>query len=138
MESITPSSQDPRTQRVELIISRVLRIGVAISLLLILAGTLLTFIHHPTYIHSPSDLSRLTHPGNALPKSARDIFLGLQNFHGQAIVSLGLLVLVATPVLRVAISILAFLLQRDRPFVIITTLVLALLILSFFLGRAEG
>lgn len=138
MDTLNHPPVDPRTHRIELIISAVLRIGVGISLALIVLGTLVTFLHHPAYLHSNSDLTHLTRPGNALPKTPRDIASGLLQFRGQAIVALGLLVLVATPVLRVAISIFAFLLQHDRPFVIITTIVLALLILSFFLGKAEG
>ena len=50
---------------------------------------------------------------------------------GQAIMALGLLILIITPVLRVAISIVAFAIQHDRIYVAITSLVLALLILSF-------
>jgi uncharacterized membrane protein len=46
--------------------------------------------------------------------------------------------LIATPVLRVAISVLAFVYQRDRTFVVITTVVLALLLTSFVLGRGGG
>jgi uncharacterized membrane protein len=50
----------------------------------------------------------------------------------------GLLLLIATPVLRVAVSILAFVYQRDRAFVAITSIVLALLLTSFVLGRGGG
>jgi len=49
-------------------------------------------------------------------------------------VAFGLLVLIATPVTRVAVSIVAFIRMRDRRYVVITTVVLALLLLSFFLG----
>ena len=41
-----------------------------------------------------------------------------------------------TPVVRVAVSILAFRAQRDRTYVLITSAVLVLLLLSFVLGRA--
>jgi uncharacterized membrane protein len=50
----------------------------------------------------------------------------------------GLLLLIATPVLRVAVSVLAFVYQRDRTFVIITSVVLTLLLASFVLGKAGG
>ena len=42
----------------------------------------------------------------------------------------GLLVLVATPVARVAFSLAAFALQRDRAYVVITSIVLAVLVYS--------
>ena len=50
----------------------------------------------------------------------------------------GLMLLIATPVARVAVSILGFVYEHDRRYVIITSIVLALLILSFVLGKAEG
>lgn len=50
----------------------------------------------------------------------------------------GLLVLIATPILRVAVSIVAFLQMRDRVFAGITTVVLLLLVTSLSLGRAGG
>lgn len=50
------------------------------------------------------------------------------------IVLAGLLVLILTPVARVAVSVIAFHVQRDRAYVLITSLVLALLILSFAMG----
>jgi uncharacterized membrane protein len=53
-------------------------------------------------------------------------------FAGQpaAIVQLGLVLLIATPVARVAMSLVAFVLQRDRVYVLVTAIVLALLIFS--------
>jgi uncharacterized membrane protein len=47
---------------------------------------------------------------------------------------LGLLLLIATPVLRVAVSVIGFALDRDRLFVLITLAVLAVLIGSFAIG----
>jgi uncharacterized membrane protein len=125
-------------RQVELIISRVLRIGVTASLLLIVVGTLLTFLHHPAYVSSPSDLSRLTRPGAAVPHTLRGVAAGMLALRGQSIVATGLLVLILTPVMRVAVSIVAFTVQRDRIYVAITSVVLLLLLFSFVLGRAAG
>jgi uncharacterized membrane protein len=47
-----------------------------------------------------------------------------------------LLVLIATPIVRVAVSVLAFAYQRDRVFVAVTSAVLLILLLAFFLGKA--
>ena len=49
---------------------------------------------------------------------------------GRAIIQLGLLLLIATPVARVAFSLVAFLRERDRAYVLITSFVLALLLVS--------
>ena len=50
--------------------------------------------------------------------------------------TVGLLVLIATPVMRVAVSILAFAADRDWRFVAITISVLAILLVSLLVGRA--
>jgi uncharacterized membrane protein len=121
---------------VELLISRLLRLGVSISVALVVLGTVVTFVHHPQYLSDPDALETVTGTGAVFPHSLHDVFVGLGQFHGPALVMLGLLVLIATPVLRVAVSIVGFARQRDRTFVVITTVVLALLMVSFTLGRA--
>jgi uncharacterized membrane protein len=132
------SQAEDRVRRVELAISSLLRIGVLTSLLVVLVGTLVTFVHHPHYLSSRHDLVPLTKPGAEFPHTVPSVIRGLEHSQGRAIVMAGLLLLIATPVLRVAISVLAFVYQRDRTFVVITTVVLALLLTSFVLGRGGG
>jgi uncharacterized membrane protein len=127
-----------RVRKAELLISNILRIGLATSLVIIVSGTLLSFVHHPDYVSAPSELQRLTQPGAAFPHTIAEVVDGVANLRGQAIVVIGLLVLLATPVARVAVSIFAFMYQRDRVFVALTAAVLFLLLLSFVLGRVEG
>ncbi len=62
---------------------------------------------------------------------------GLRHFNGQSIVALGLLVLIATPVMRVLVSVVAFLQEHDRLYTLITMVVFCLLILSLVLGAVE-
>ena len=124
----------PPVRRAELFLSNVLRGGVLTSLGVILAGTLVSFFHHPEYVSSPQELARLTQAGAAFPHTVRDVVAGLAELRGQAIVALGLLILVATPVARVAVSILLFLEERDRTYAAITSIVLLLLILSLVVG----
>ena len=143
MSVSTPASaeelqQEARVRRAELVISGVLRVGVVTSLLVIVVGTLLTFFHHPDYVTSRAELDRLTHPGAAVPQSLKGVMSGIRSFRGQSIVAAGLLLLILTPVVRVAVSILAFMVQRDRTYVAITSVVLLLLLLSFVLGRSAG
>jgi uncharacterized membrane protein YfcA/uncharacterized membrane protein len=56
----------------------------------------------------------------------------LSQFRPQGIITLGLLLLIATPVLRVAVSILTFIVEHDRKYIVITCLVLAILLFSIF------
>ncbi len=60
---------------------------------------------------------------------------GLVALRPVAIAQAGLLVLIATPVFRVAVSLLAFALERDRLYTMITAAVLTLLLLSLFVVR---
>lgn len=126
-----------RLRRVELAISLLLRSGVVICLALVIFGTILTFLHHPSYVHSGFELQRLASPRAAFPHTLREVVAGLVAWRGQAFVTTGLILLIATPIMRVAISILAFVYQRDRIFVVLTTIVLAVLLLSFVLGKVE-
>jgi uncharacterized membrane protein len=131
------SAADERVRRVELIISTLLRVGVLVSLALIVIGTIVSFVHHPDYFTSAANFNRLTAPGAAFPHTLNGVLEGLGAASGQAIVMLGLLVLIATPVLRVAVSIFAFVYQEDWLFMGITALVLLLLLFSFVLGKVE-
>jgi uncharacterized membrane protein len=128
---------EERVRRVELLISNLLRIGVIISLVLMVIGTIISFTHHPEYLSSAEELQRLTQPGAAFPRTVPDVIAGIRDLRGRAIVTLGLLLLIATPVIRVAVSIFAFIYQSDRIFTLITAVVLCLLLLSFVLGKAE-
>jgi uncharacterized membrane protein len=60
---------------------------------------------------------------------------GLVAMRPQAIAQLGLLVLVATPILRVVTSFVAFAIERDRLYVGITAAVLAILLVAVFVVR---
>jgi uncharacterized membrane protein len=135
-EPNTPA-QDEAIRKTELAISRLLRGGVALSILLVLVGSIVTFAHHPDYLTKSDDLAGLK-VSNAFPTTIPAMVRGLRHFEGPSIVMAGLLVLVATPVARVAASIVAFSQQKDRAFVIITSIVLTLLLTSLVLGKAGG
>lgn len=125
-----------RAGRMEILISNVLRLGVATSLGLIVAGLVLSFAHHPEYRTSPPALGRLTQPGSAFAHNREAIVRGLLAARGEAVTAVGLLLLIATPVLRVAVSVLVFALGGDRTYTVITAIVLGLLLVAFALGAA--
>jgi uncharacterized membrane protein len=133
-----PQATGARVSRLENLISLVLRLGVLASLLCVVSGTVVTFIHHPEYRSSGAELRRLTEPAAAFPHTLGDVLSGVRAGRGQAIVAIGLLLLIATPIMRVAVSILVFFYQKDRIFTLITAVVLSLLLASFFLGRISG
>lgn len=60
---------------------------------------------------------------------------GILNLRGRAVVMAGLLLLILMPVVRVAVTIVVFAHRRDWTYMALTALVLALLIISFLLGK---
>jgi uncharacterized membrane protein len=61
-------------------------------------------------------------------RTVSGVFGGAIHGDPRCLIQFGLLVLIATPILRVAFSVFAFALQRDRLYVTITLLVLAVLV----------
>jgi uncharacterized membrane protein len=122
---------------VELIISRVLRGGVVASLAVILVGVVASFVRHPAYVSSRDELTRVTSRDSGFPHTPSQVWTALLEGRGQAIVVIGLMLLLLTPILRVAISIIAFAVEKDLTFVVITSAVLLFLLLSFAVGGAS-
>ena len=133
--AITPAA---RVHDFELVISYVLRGGVLLSVILLCLGSVLTLVHHPEYREAGASFRLLTTQGAAFPHTLAGLKVSLWAGRGQGFTTLGLLVLIATPILRVAVSVLAFWQERDRAFVLITATVLCLLLASLFLGKAGG
>ena len=131
--------EDRRVVRVEIVISWVLRIGVITSLAVVIIGLALIFAQRPKLLSSPTALQELTRRDAVFPHTLSAVFQGISRAQGQgeAIVAIGLLLLILTPVARVAVSVLAFLYQRDRVFTFITLAVLIILLMSFVIGRVE-
>jgi uncharacterized membrane protein len=135
----SPAGPSPDlVRKVELLISNLLRFGVVTSLVVVVIGLVISFLHHSGYIHSRAELQQVTSPAHPAWHTLGELATGLAHGRGEAIIMAGLLLLIATPVMRVAVSIVAFLVERDWVFAIVTAFVLAMLILSFVLGKAEG
>jgi len=69
-------------------------------------------------------------------KTIHGIINGLRQFDSLAIIQFGVLLLLATPIARVAFSIFAFLLEKDYLYVVITILVLGIICYSIIGGLA--
>jgi uncharacterized membrane protein len=118
----------------DVVISRLLRGGVILSIAMVLIGLTFTFIHHPQYVTSKSELGSLVDAEATYPHKVGDVLTQVRQRRGQEIVMLGLLLLITTPVARVAFSVIAFTIEGDRLYALITVGVLVLLILSFAIG----
>lgn len=112
-------------RKADLITAQVLRGGVLLSASIIVIGVVMFYARYFRYGAQ----------ANLFPHSFGSVMTGIAHGDASSVIVLGLLVLLATPVLRVAVSIVAFALERDWRYVIITSIVLLVLLLSFFLGR---
>lgn len=115
-------------QQFEIFLGRLLRTGVVIAALIVLAGGVwfLAQAHgarqdYRTFRGVPAELSQ-----------APAIFHGAVEWQPLAVMQLGILVLIATPVARVLFSMLGFALERDWMYVGVTAVVLGLLLYSLF------
>lgn len=113
-----------RSDLMSVIIGWVLLGGVILSAAVILAGVILLFIQRV-----PLNLRAL----QSFPLTFGQVWAGVIALQPQAIIAFGLLLLIATPIMRVAVSIVAFAFEKDRRYVVITTLVLAILLISIFI-----
>jgi uncharacterized membrane protein len=112
--------------RIEHTIGNLLRAGVILAAAVVLAGGVLYVARYggqkPQYgmfRGEPSDLRNVSQiAGQAI------------SLHSRGLIQLGLLILIATPVARVAFSVLAFAAERDWLYVVVTLIVLAILVYS--------
>jgi uncharacterized membrane protein len=116
-----------------LLVSNTLRIGVLASVGIVFVGLVLMLAEQSTgYGCVLSNLSCLLVRAS-YPRSLAGLFSGLALAKPFAIIEFGVIVLLATPVLRVVASIALFAAEKDRIFMMITLTVLAILLISFFL-----
>jgi uncharacterized membrane protein len=113
-------------ERLEIIIGYLLRIGVAISAAVVLAGGILFHIKQ-----GGSQMDYATFRGEpGRLRSISGIIRGVEGGHPRAIIQLGLLLLIATPIARVIFAAYGFWRERDHRYVVITLIVLSVLLYS--------
>lgn len=113
-------------ERVERVIGNLLRWGVILAAAVVLAGGVIylarygsTIPDYRVFRGEPSDL-----------RNVSGIVTGAVSWHSRGLILFGLLLLIATPVARVVFSVVAFALQRDRTYIVVTLIVLAVLLYS--------
>ena len=125
-----------KVRKVEVVISLVLRVGVVVSVLVISAGLGLMFAHHGAYLPIRGHFSyrQLTSRSTPFPHSFSSLGRSIARGEGRGIIVLGVLILILTPVLRVAVGVVSFLYEKDPTMALVTLYVLAVLVGSFFLA----
>lgn len=113
-------------ERVEEIVGSLLRFGVMLAAMVVFIGGVLYLLsygaaspHYSGFQGEPSDLRSIT-----------GIISDALSLRSRGLIQLGLLLLMATPVARVAFLTFAFARQRDRIYMIMALIVLALLLYS--------
>jgi uncharacterized membrane protein len=123
--------QKPTDLQLEIEIARMLLVGIVVSALVVVLGGALAF--HDTSLIVP-DYTHF-HPMTGSLSSIESIVQGALHLRADAVIQLGLLLLVATPVARVVLCVVGFARQRDRLYVAVSSTVLMILIYSLVRGR---
>lgn len=126
--------------RKEVVLSLILRSGVISSAAIIIVGLILMLLTGHSGYGAGFDISKILYydGGNVshgfYPTDLQTVLSGLLALKPFALIDLGLVILIATPVMRVAMSTFLFAVEGDWKFVAITAFVLTILILSILLG----
>ncbi|KRK97083.1 hypothetical protein FD04_GL001943 [Secundilactobacillus odoratitofui DSM 19909 = JCM 15043] len=120
-----PESTEKEMAHIEIMIGRILQIGVVIAAIVMLIGLILLLVNGGdggyAVGHQPTTIST--------------ILSGTAHMKPYAIMMVGMFCLILTPVLRVVVSIYAFYKEHDHLYVWITTAVLIILCVSFIIGH---
>ena len=118
-------------QYVDELIGNLLRVGVTLAAVVVLFGGSIYLVrhglaapHYSVFVGEPADL-----------RTVSGIVRDALALRGRGLIQLGLLLLIATPVARVAFSVAAFAMQRDRLYVVVALIVLAVLMYSLTGGH---
>ncbi|MGQ9524861.1 MAG: DUF1634 domain-containing protein [Armatimonadota bacterium] len=128
---MTGEISDVTNQQIGQTIGRLLRLGVITAGLIVLIGGVVYLVRHGT---ATPDYRAFRGEPEEL-RSVTGIVKEALSMRGRGLIQLGLLLLIATPVARVAFSVYAFAREGDRTFVLITLIVLGILLYSLLGGR---
>jgi len=113
-------------RRLETIIGNLLRAGVLLAAAVVfLGGVLYLAGHHADRI----GYRHFTAGGTAI-QTVAGIVQSAAHLHSEGLIQFGLLLLIATPVARVALAVVGFALERDRLYAVVSLIVLAILAFS--------
>ena len=118
----------------ELLTAYTLRIGVILSIILIISGVALTVATGSTLGYSADELADPHGSVNTGTINYELIYHGLAKFEGLSFIILGLATLMATPIIRVILSVAAFALEGDKLYLTITSIVLIIILTAMFLA----
>ena len=110
-----------------------LRVGVLLSAAIILIGVVLVFAHQGSNGFSLSQIAAPNSRVNSSVFQPSEVIGGLSKLNGLDYVYLGLMVLIATPIIRVVLGIAQFAKERNKLYTVITVIVLFNLMFAIFI-----
>jgi uncharacterized membrane protein len=113
-------------RRLETIIGELLRAGVLLAAATVFAGGILYLVGHRA---DPANYHTFV-AGAANTRSVSGIVQSAAHGQSEAIIQVGLLLLILTPIARVGTAIVGFLLERDRMYAVVSLIVLVILLFS--------
>lgn len=113
-------------RRLEIIIGNLLRAGVLIAAGVVTVGALFFLAHN----HSARADFHTFAMESANLRSMQSIARSAAQLDSKGLIQFGLLLLIATPVARVALAVVGFAMERDRLYVVVSCIVLAVLLFS--------
>ncbi len=109
------------------IIGNLLRWGVWTSMgVAIIGGMIYLYRHGHETVYYP----RFEEQDHSMLFILKDVFTGISNGKGRSLIMLGIILLFATPIMRVIFSLIGFVLEKDRLYVVITLIVLMIIFVS--------
>ncbi|MEN5234146.1 DUF1634 domain-containing protein [Sphingobacterium faecium] len=116
---------------IQKIIGNVLKYGVRSVLIISIIGGLIFLFNHS---NETVAYGRFTENDRSIVEVVSGILKGVVNLQGRAIIYLAILVLFCTPLLRLLLSLLSFILEGDKLYVFITSIVLVIIGFSMYFG----
>jgi uncharacterized membrane protein len=113
-------------QRLENIIGQLLRAGVLFSAAIVAVGGMLYLV----LSHAVRVSYRSFTPGGPELRTVPGIAHAAAHLNSEGLIQAGLVLLILTPVARVALAVVGFALERDRLYAVVSLMVLLILVLS--------
>ncbi|WP_316820808.1 DUF1634 domain-containing protein [Pedobacter gandavensis] len=114
----------------EQLIGQVLRYGVITSGMVAIIGGIWYLFQNGSAIPNYREFNGEPAGYTSLP----GIIEGLKNGSAKEIIQLGVVILIATPILRIVFSLFSFILEKDKLYIVITLIVLVIILFSMFGG----
>lgn len=111
-------------------VGNLLRWGVITAIIIVATGLFLYLFQKGNGTVSYAEFNPLRFQGFAA------LFRGLLSADYHAVIQLGVMLLIATPVVRVIIALIGFALEKDRLYVVISLVILGVILFSIIYGYA--